>query len=438
MALTKVSHSMIDGSQVNVLDWGAVADGNAATAAGTDNSAAFQAALDFCQANGRTLYVPAGTYVLRSQVTLGNQNRMIGAGMYRTLLIAPNTFTDSGGLVRMAGAGGPPASVEHLSILGAVATGAGSGSSGLAFAANATLAKSVWIGGFSVQFKVGGTDCHLVDCWADVSLPSGVGFQITNGSNMLLDCTVFNCYVGIDVQGGWETLEPDIGVQIIGCNIIQCGFSGITITNSARNVYISNTTIHSPTEINKFTRDFVTIDDGCENILIDQLTGTFGNVQSSATTGIKINGQPQNVSITNSTIKGANIAVDVDQPLGFVVSGNQFYGNKLGGLRVNGGGPGALTITNNVAKSNGDAASFAANTSFGFWLEHNAAAGPWSVSGNSAVDFSSLQYYGFYMSHTNNTYEVAFTGNSSQSDGVTYSYNGAGTAQIINQSTNAE
>jgi hypothetical protein len=421
---------------VSVLDFGAVADGNVSTGAGTDNSLFFQNALDYCQANAKALYVPAGVYVLRSQITTGNQNRIIGAGMYRTILVAPTSFTGNG-LIRMGGAGGPPSLVEHLAILGQISGGAGAGSIGLALAANAALAQHVWIGGFATQFAISGTDCRCIDCWADVSLASGTGFAFTNGGNSLLDCTTFNCYVGIDIQGGWTVAEPDIGIQITNCNIIQSGFSGITITNAAQNVFISNVMMHSPVTLNKFTRDFITIDNGCQNISINQVTATFGDQQSSTTTGIAINGQPSNVSITNCHIEGCNIACDIDQPLGLVVSGNQFVKNKLGGLRLDGGGPGAIAITGNVALSNGDAASFAANTSFGFWLDHQTSAGPWSVTGNSSINFTGIQYYAFYLNHTNNPYEVAFTGNSAQSDGVAYSYNGAGVAKIINQATNA-
>lgn len=440
MSLTKVSYSMIDGAFVNVLDFGAVADGNLSTGAGTNNSPFFQAALDYCQANQKSLFIPAGNFVLRSQVLVSKSGttlmtRVVGAGMYRTILIGPNTFTGDGLLKCQAG--GPPTIVEHMAILGQVSTGAGAGSVGLSLSGNANLAQHVWIGGFSTQFVLSGTDCRCIDCWADVSLASGTGFGFSNGSNSLLDCTVFNCYVGINIYGGWTGLEPDIGIQITNCNLIQCGYSGITITNAAKNVFINNVMMHTPTATSKFSRDFITIDNGCSNIVINEMTGTFGNDQSSSNTGIAINGQPTNITISNCNITGSNIAVDVDQPLGLVVTGNQFFANKLGGFRMTGGGPAAVSITGNVARANGNSTAYAANTSFGFWLKHDNSAGSWSVANNSSIDYSGKQYYSFYLEHTNNAYEIAFTGNSAQSDGVEYSYNGAGTAKIINQATNA-
>jgi hypothetical protein len=52
MSLTKVTYSLIDGAPVNVLDFGAVCDGV------TDDTAAIQAAVDFCIANNRDMVVP--------------------------------------------------------------------------------------------------------------------------------------------------------------------------------------------------------------------------------------------------------------------------------------------------------------------------------------------------------------------------------------------
>jgi len=51
MSLTKVSYSMIAGAAVNAKDFGAVGDGT------TDDSAAIQAALDYCLANGNDLVI---------------------------------------------------------------------------------------------------------------------------------------------------------------------------------------------------------------------------------------------------------------------------------------------------------------------------------------------------------------------------------------------
>lgn len=63
MSLTKVSYSMIQGSPINVVDYGAKGDGL------TDDTAAVQAALSSQQSLDCVLVFPAGTYDISSQIT---------------------------------------------------------------------------------------------------------------------------------------------------------------------------------------------------------------------------------------------------------------------------------------------------------------------------------------------------------------------------------
>lgn len=70
MSLTKASYSMINGTPVNVLDFGAVGDGVA------DDKAAIQAAVDA----GSSVYVPAGTYLLSGSVFVPNGVTLRGDG----------------------------------------------------------------------------------------------------------------------------------------------------------------------------------------------------------------------------------------------------------------------------------------------------------------------------------------------------------------------
>lgn len=89
MSLTKVSYSMIEGAEFNVVDFGAVGNGVA------DDTAALQAALDAVFANkGGTLRIPAGNYKITAnlvpQISLSPLNRsfrIIGDGMESTNII---------------------------------------------------------------------------------------------------------------------------------------------------------------------------------------------------------------------------------------------------------------------------------------------------------------------------------------------------------------
>lgn len=85
MSLTKTSFSMIAGAAVNVLDHGAVADGSwtvgTSTVAGTDNLAAFNAAIAFAVANGKGfVYVPSGQYRLSGKLNIPESITLAGDG----------------------------------------------------------------------------------------------------------------------------------------------------------------------------------------------------------------------------------------------------------------------------------------------------------------------------------------------------------------------
>lgn len=89
MALTKATYSMIEGAPVNIVDYGAVGDWNGVT--GTDNTAAFQAALDACPEGG-ALVIPHG-YFLFNKVSTTKSVRIVGQGFSNSLQAI---FGDSG------------------------------------------------------------------------------------------------------------------------------------------------------------------------------------------------------------------------------------------------------------------------------------------------------------------------------------------------------
>ena len=80
MSLTKASYSLITGAPINVKDYGAVGDG------ATNDASAIQLAIT--AATGGTLYFPAGTYLVGTQLTGVSNIHMIGAGSDVTTLKA--------------------------------------------------------------------------------------------------------------------------------------------------------------------------------------------------------------------------------------------------------------------------------------------------------------------------------------------------------------
>lgn len=88
MSLTKVSYSMIQGIELNVLDFGAVGDGVA------DDTAAFTAAHNALPVTGGAVYVPAGVYKLSTAVTCTKPTKWFGDGVSATTLKTSSATAD--------------------------------------------------------------------------------------------------------------------------------------------------------------------------------------------------------------------------------------------------------------------------------------------------------------------------------------------------------
>lgn len=85
MALTKATYSMIDSAPISVLDYGAVGDGV------TDDTAAFQAALNAASTSGKSVFVPSATGYVISGVTIDSDTILEGEGYGSKLIFKSGT-----------------------------------------------------------------------------------------------------------------------------------------------------------------------------------------------------------------------------------------------------------------------------------------------------------------------------------------------------------
>lgn len=84
MSLTKVTYSMIDGSVLNVQDFGAKGDGV------TDDTVAIQTAVN--TSSGKTLVFPAGTYLISASINLKSNVTILGEQNNTVIKIANGNY----------------------------------------------------------------------------------------------------------------------------------------------------------------------------------------------------------------------------------------------------------------------------------------------------------------------------------------------------------
>jgi hypothetical protein len=186
MSLTKVSYSMIQGSPANVLDYGAVAD-NA-----TDSIVAIQAAID----NNDVIYVPYGTYLIATGITIPAGKTLLGPGSIH--------FTGVG---------------QAISVTGD----------------NVTIEGITVYGNYNNVFLSGSIGIY---CNQTTFSPS---LNVVITSNLIIkNCIIYN-FGQSGIRGDWwNTFE------ISGCDISTCGQHGILIT-SPRYGKITNNTVFNIT-----------------------------------------------------------------------------------------------------------------------------------------------------------------------------------------------
>lgn len=263
MALTKVTYSMIEGSYVNALDYGAVGDDS------TDCQSAFEAALTYCSDNGIALYIPSGTYRHSNVLTIDGVV-VFGEGV--STILKSTSATDTA--IKLIGTGSEIKDVFITST--AVAINSNVNSCGVAVyqATNFTVNNVTidacpyfGIGVFaSTQGKIIGNNVYgaLKD-----------GIHLTN------DATTGSSY--IEVSGNFVGANGDDGISVVTYNTATIS-SNINITNNtiktsasrainlsgAALVNVANNIIQSPV----YAGIAVITDNtagtlGCERITID-------------------------------------------------------------------------------------------------------------------------------------------------------------------------
>lgn len=230
MSLTKVSYSLINGAQVNVLDYGAVGDGT------TNDTAAIQAALNSLTAGG-TVWFPQGTYLV-STLTIPNTGArgisLVGAGSWTWSGITPT------GPTKIKANGASP-------IFTVPAPSSGTTFSNFIFDGDTTsttaingLASRITVTNcFASKFTAAGVTmteglCQILFC----VLTGNTG----DGLRMASDGRVQGCYLSANGGAGLVSYGTGLGGTLVSNNEMAFNKShGINIyaTSSLGNIFIS-------------------------------------------------------------------------------------------------------------------------------------------------------------------------------------------------------
>jgi parallel beta-helix repeat protein len=378
---------------VSVQDFGAVADGNISTGAGTNNSPMFQAAINALGAGG-CLYIPAGKYVLASQVTVPSDFTITGAGMYQTFLIAPTAF-NSDGLLKLNGAGGPPTNISDLCVGGQVG-GAGASSIGINSVANGAFLRNLWLTGFKVNVNLANSDNFLLNSASETTVSSGIGIQITNTDVTVANCVTYDCYVGLAVT---NAAYVDGTVTLSNIRSLACSYDGFAFTSSS-NIQMSNCSV-GHNNAGRYLHSAVHIDT-CSNVNISNFIGRLGNT-SSVAWGIRtINSSVINIS--NSQLSNWLYGIFVTNGNQVAINGNTCSNNYSRGIYVLGADQ--VVIGNNCCNVDGNVGV----TDAGIYSDNTSAFALHNITGNMCSQGGGgVQEYGIYADVTNNGASSGFT-----------------------------
>ena len=349
MSLTKVSYSMIQGAPFNVLDFGATGDGV------TNDTAALQAAIT--AAAGKSLYIPAGTYIVTTKLTSNAAIDVFGDGF--------SSVIKSNGILHTLEFTASNVFVRNLKLEANSASSAGG------IKLNATGMKTVLIE--NVFFNKVGPAVNIFTC-NDVVVQNcifdttGYGVLqeagyvssnvIVNGCiarNLTADFVEANCTNTAPSQNWTISNNIYLGNASYPTPETEGRFVGIT---SVKNVIISSN------QIEKVAGDAaIHLEDSLGETIIDG--NTFDNIVTSGGNSgyIYILNNAERTIISNNIFKRTNASlakayvVDVSsntysQEFTFIgnrVVGESIFGN-LGGLRFFAGSSPKL-ITNNIFES---------------------------------------------------------------------------------------
>lgn len=393
---------------VNASWFGVIADGNYITGAGTDNSSAFQKAINaLATAGGGALYVPPGIYKLSSQIVIPDGVTVYGAGKWSTILFAPTAFANLGGLVRISGVNGNPTCFHGISVLGQQG---GAGGNGLVSVKNGVFISDIWCAAFNanVGITISQTDNFLFDFAVELN---AYGVNCTQSHcNISNGTTYSNTSGGILVANGSAGEDGRITISNVRSsaeNVV--GF----IVSAGKRVTIDACSCAHTTNA-KYTTAGVQID-ASSDVIINSFHGFLGSTSTTAA-AILLSGTSNNIQVNGGGARGFQDGLRALSAASLNVCGGLYSNNGRYGAYLSGCDVGGIKAA--TANSNGTT---------GIYVDASVAGSKVSIIGN---DVHANTSYGI-TANCAATANINMVGNTGRANGVA-NFNKTGTTANIN------
>lgn len=332
---------------VNVMDFGAVADGNYTTGSGTDNGPAFAAAIASKTPSATVsiaVFVPAGVFRIGTRVDIPSGYSFVGAGSWATYLFCASAYASD--VIRFNGTGGQPSTLSNMSINAQV--GGAFSATGINALANGTFINNVWVNGFGTGIVLASSDQFLSEFAVELCT---TGITVTSNDVNVCNGTVYGNSDGLVVNNGGATAAGK--VLVTNVRATEGTLSGFVVTNG-KNVMLSNC---AATHVNagRFSVAGFLVNGTSNNVCITGCTAELGSVSTTAY-GVSIAGSSNFVSVVGGFYKGWLDGINVTTDgTAVILNGVNTTGNGANGINVNWTGP-QLSIVGCVSTYNGTAA----------------------------------------------------------------------------------
>lgn len=329
MALTKVTNSMVSGAPLNILDYGAVPNSEAAASA---NVVAIQAAIDAANAMGfgkvSGVYIPAGTFVIDGDITVKSYVALFGDGDQSIIKLKANVAAGTYNLLKIVGNSDNSIVLRDFSLWGDNNNQANSPtvyglrisppSSAIYYSnfqnlyvkemdTNAVLIDQG--GAENVQFN----NCMFRDCKGDANFKISAGQRIE-----ILGCRIRSGKAPGAGHGIFIDSANTRYIRVENCRIDDNLGWGVKSTTSVDTILVQNNA-------------FVSNDDGGIEIADASYSVISGNSLTSHNPAIKVSGIGYCLISGNMVFESGDIGIYVNNCDGSIISNNVLNDASDGG-----------------------------------------------------------------------------------------------------------